>query len=98
VKIEPGVEGSKNTLKRLDHNIVKLLEVDYLPLIFNGDVIFEFLPIKSSTKASLAKLMVGMDKQHDGHTWTKTITFYIKNDMGLKFYTSSCVGHFYCDN
>jgi hypothetical protein len=28
-------KGSKNALKRLDYDIVKLLRVDYLPLIFN---------------------------------------------------------------
>jgi hypothetical protein len=45
-----------------------------------------------------AKSMNGMDKRHDGHAWTKTITSYIKNDMNLTFRTSICVGYFYCKN
>jgi hypothetical protein len=32
-------KGSKNVLKRLDYNIVKHLKVDYLLLVFNGDVV-----------------------------------------------------------
>jgi hypothetical protein len=42
--------------------------------------------------------MVGMDKRHNGHTWTKTIISHIKNGMGLMFRTSSCIGHLRCDN
>jgi hypothetical protein len=42
--------------------------------------------------------MVGMDKQHDGHAWTRTITLCIKNDIGLTFRTSSCVGHLRYNN
>jgi hypothetical protein len=34
--------------------------------------------------------MQGMDKRHDGHAWTKTTTSHIKNDMNLKFRTSTC--------
>ena len=42
--------------------------------------------------------MVGMDKQHDGHVWTKNIISHINNDMGLTCHTSSCIGHLHCDN
>jgi hypothetical protein len=27
--------------------------------------------------------MHGMDKRHDGHAWTKTVTSNIKSDMSL---------------
>jgi hypothetical protein len=50
-------EGSKNALKMLDYNNVKHLKVDYLPLVFNGDVVFEFPSICSSSRSSQAKLM-----------------------------------------
>jgi hypothetical protein len=59
--------GCRNILKRLGYNIVKLLKVDNLLPVFNGDVVFEFPLIEISTKDSLAKLMVGIDKQHDEH-------------------------------
>jgi hypothetical protein len=42
--------------------------------------------------------MVGMDKRHDGHVWTRTSTSYIKNDMGLMFRSASCIGHLRSDN
>jgi hypothetical protein len=76
-------KGSRNALKGLDYDTVRLLRVDFLPLVFNGDVVFELPPIGSSVGNSQAKLIVGMDKRHDGHPWTKTITSHIKNSMGL---------------
>jgi hypothetical protein len=42
--------------------------------------------------------MYGMDKCHDGHTWTKTITSNIKSVMSLTFRTSTCIGHLRCEN
>ena len=39
-----------------------------------------------------------MDKHHDNHAWTKTITSHIKYDINLTFRTSTCVGHLYCKN
>jgi hypothetical protein len=77
---------------------VRLLRVDFLLPIFNGDVVFELSPIGSSVGNLQAKVMVGMDKRHDGQAWTKTITSHIKNGMGLTFRTSSCIGHLRCDN
>lgn len=39
-----------------------------------------------------------MYKSYDGHTWSRTITSNIINDLGLTFHTSSCLGHLPCDN
>jgi hypothetical protein len=61
-------KGSGNTLKGLDYDVVKLLTMDFLPPVFNGDVVFELPPMGSSVGNSQAKLIVGMDKRHDGHT------------------------------
>jgi hypothetical protein len=91
-------KGSRNALKKVDYDSVQHLKVDYLPPVFNGDVVFEFPSIRSSSASSQAKLMVGMDKQHDGHVWIRTSTSHIKNDMGLTFCSFSCVGHLRCDN
>ena len=55
-------KGSRNALKGLDCDTVKLLRVDFLPPIFNGDAVFELPPTGSSVGNLLAKLMVGMDK------------------------------------
>ena len=42
--------------------------------------------------------MEGMDKQYDGHVWTKTQTTNISNDAGLVFRSSNCIGHLQCQN
>jgi hypothetical protein len=42
--------------------------------------------------------MQGMDKCHDSHAWTKTITSHIKNKLNLTFRTSTCIGHLRCEN
>jgi hypothetical protein len=42
--------------------------------------------------------MHGMDKRHDGHAWTKTVTSNIKSDMSLMFRTSTCMGHLCCED
>jgi hypothetical protein len=78
-------KGSRNALKMLDYDNIKHLKMDYLPLVFNSDVVFEFPLIGSSSRSFHAKFMVGMDKQHDGHAWTRTSTSHIKNNMGLTF-------------
>jgi hypothetical protein len=72
--------------------------VDYLRPIFNGDVVFEFSLIESSSRNFYAKLLIGIDKRYDGHAWTRTSTSHIKNDMSLTFCTASCIGHLSCDN
>jgi hypothetical protein len=40
--------GSRKTLKGLDYDVVKLLRVDFLPPVFNGDIVFELPPMGSS--------------------------------------------------
>ena len=35
-------KSSRNALKKVDYDSVQHLKVDYLPPIFNGDVVFEF--------------------------------------------------------
>jgi hypothetical protein len=91
-------KGSRNALKKVDYDNIKHLKVDYLSPIFNGDVVFEFLSIRSSSASPQAGLMVGTDKRHNGHVWTRTSTSHIKNDMGLTFHLASCVGHLHCNN
>ena len=83
---------------KIDYSHIRVEKVEYLPTTFDGDVIFEFPPVGASTSHSQAKLLRGMDKRHDGHAWTRTITSNIKNDMGLTFRSSSCLGHLKCIN
>ena len=90
--------GKKNLLKKLDYSSIRHERVQYLPAIFNGDVMFELPLAGTSASQTQAKSMQGMDKRYDGHVWTKTITTNITNDMGLSFRFSSCVGHLRCEN
>jgi hypothetical protein len=67
----------------------------FLPSTFNGDVFFELPPVDT---LGPFRMMHGMDKRHDGHAWTKTVTSNIKSDMSLTFRTSTCIGHLRCEN
>ena len=49
-------------------------------------------------KSGSFHMMHGMDKCHDGHAWTKTVTSNIKSDVNLTFRTSTCIGHLRCGN
>jgi hypothetical protein len=69
--------------------------VKFRPPTFNGDVFFELPPVDTSGPFHM---MHGMDKRHDGHAWTKTLTSNIKSDMSLTFRTSTCIGHLRCEN
>ena len=42
--------------------------------------------------------MFGIDKQYNGHIWTKTVTTNISNILNLSFQSSSCISHLRCEN
>jgi hypothetical protein len=90
--------GSKNVLKSIDYESVRHEKVEFLPSVFDGDVIFEFPPLGPHAPHSHARLMFGMDKRFDGHAWCRTKTSNITNDLGLTFRFSNCVGHLCCHN
>ena len=89
---------SKNVLKKLDYDSLKIQEVNYLPPRFDGPCMFVLPPTGASSSQAKAKSMEGMDKRYDGHVWTKTQTTNISNDLGLSFRSSTCVGHLQCQN
>jgi hypothetical protein len=91
-------KGTRNVFKILDFDSLDIQRVQFLPPIFNGDVLFELPSVDTSNLQTNAKLMYGMDKHHDGHAWTKTAISHIKSDMSLTFRTSTCVGHLLCEN
>jgi hypothetical protein len=89
--------GSMNELASLDYDKIPYHKVQYLPPLYNEDVIFELPP--SQVSASTSKnAMDGMDKRLDGHTWCCTITSNIHNNQGLTFRKSLCVGQLVCNN
>jgi hypothetical protein len=88
-------KGVRNVFKTLDFDSLDIQRVKFLPPTFNGDVLFELPPVDTSGPFHM---MHGMDKRHDGHAWTKTVTSNIKSDMSLTFCTSTCIGHLRCEN
>jgi hypothetical protein len=54
--------GRKNILKKIDYLLIRHDRVDYLPVVFDGAVIFELPPIDHTTARSHAKSMQGIDK------------------------------------
>ena len=89
---------TKNVLKNMDYASVPHRIVDFLPSIYNGNIIFELLPLAVGATSSKAKSLQGMYKKYDGHCWCLTKTSNISNDMGLTFRRSSCAGHLRCGN
>ena len=92
------LKGSQNALSRLDYDSIPAYAVQTLPPKFNGDVIFELPPVSVSHMCTSAKGMSGMDKRHDEHVWSKTLTTNITNSQGFTFKTSSCLGNLWCTN
>ena len=89
------LKGVRNVLKILDFDSLDIQRVKFLPPTFNGDVLFELHLVDT---LGPFRMMYGMDKCHDGHAWTKTVTSNIKSDMNLMFCTSTCIGHLCCEN
>jgi hypothetical protein len=88
-------KGIRNVFKILDFDTLDIQRVKFLPPTFNGVVLFELPPVDT---LGPFHMMHGMDKHHDGHAWTKTVTSNIKSDMSLTFRTSTCIGHLRCEN
>jgi len=58
---------SQKKLSSIDLTAVKHHCVQFLPLVFNGDVIFELPPYKSSSSSSTTWNLEGMDKRYNIH-------------------------------
>lgn len=93
-----GVHRCRNELSTMDLDTVEHHRVQFLPPVFDGDVIFELPPCPSSSSSSSARNLQGMDKRYDGHPWCKLVTTNIHNSDNLKFRKSYCAGHLSCEN
>jgi hypothetical protein len=91
-------KGARNAFRNLNYDTLDIRRVQSLPPAFDGDILFELPSVDTSALHTQSKSMQGMDKHHDGHAWTKTVTSNIKNDMDLTFRTSTCAGHLRCGN
>jgi hypothetical protein len=59
--------GSKNVLKKIDYDKLKIQEVNHLPPRFDGTQLFVLPAVEVSSSQTRAKSLDGMDKQYDGH-------------------------------
>ena len=89
------IKGVRNVFKTFDFDTLDIQRVKFLSPTFNGDVLFE---LPAVDKSDSFHMMHGMDKRHDDHTWTKTVTSNIKSDISLTFHNSTCIGHLRCEN
>jgi hypothetical protein len=87
---------SSNELRSVDYNKIKVQYVSSLPITFDNDIIFELSPHRLLTGHS--GQMQGMDQKYDDHVWCKVKTSNIKNNLGLGFRNTKCLGHLHCDN
>lgn len=71
------VPHSRNELSTMDVKVIKHHWVQYLPPTYNGNVIFELPPCRTSLSSSAARNLDEMDKRYDGHLWCKLITTFI---------------------
>ena len=84
----------RNVFKTLDFDTLDIQRVKFLlpPLMKMSFSCYQV------DKSGSFHMMHGMDKRHDGHAWTKTVTSNIKSDVNLTFRTSTCIGHLRCGN
>ncbi len=85
---------TSNELQNLAYDKILVPKVQFLPTIFNGDVLFELLSMLPNAHNS--SNMQGMDNKYDGHVWCKVITTNIKNSFGQNFRKTRCLGHLCC--
>ena len=89
---------ARSILKSADLSSLKHEVVDFLPVEFNGDLIFELPPLASIKEGGVCRLD-GMDCRFDGHVWTETATTNISDPSGkLSFKYIKCMGHLRCMN
>ncbi len=81
---------SSNKLKFLNYNKIKVQYVSFLPITFNNDIIFEFSPI--CLPISHSEQMQSMDHKYNDDVWCKVKTSNIKNNFGLGFRSTRCLG------
>jgi hypothetical protein len=81
-------------LKSPDYDAITIEFVNYLPKKCNGDILFEFLPLRHPLGHS--RQLQGMGRKYNGHAWCKLQTSNIKSAFELGFRTMKCLRHLCC--
>ncbi len=85
---------SPKKLQNLDDNKILIQKVQFLLIVFDGDVFFKLPSLPPNAHNS--SQMQSMDKKYDDHVWCTVITNNIKNNFGLNFKKARCLGHLRC--
>ncbi len=85
---------SSNKLQNLDYDKIPIQKIQFSLTVFYGDVLFELLSLLPNFHGF--SKMQGMDRKKDGHAQCKVITTNIKNNFGLNFKKTCCLGHLCC--
>jgi hypothetical protein len=89
-------QNASNKWRTLNYNNINTHNVPYLVMNFDGDILFE-LPLLRQLTRHFNK-MQGMEKRYNGHAWCNMKATNYKNDFGLGFQRSKCLGHLLYQN
>jgi hypothetical protein len=78
-------------LRTLDYDKILLQKVQFLPITFDGDLLFEFMLIFSTVQNP--SQMQGTNRKYDDHAWCKLVTTTIKFLFKFSFKKVRCLGH-----
>ena len=88
----------RSNLKSADLGSFMHLVVEFLPVEFNGNYIFELPPLFVVKEGGACRLD-GMDQKFDRHAWTETATSNIFDpSKKLSFKYVKCMEHLRCVN
>ena len=82
----------------IDFDSIVILDVKYLPPLFDDDVIFILPPTNVDGFSTYGHFMDDMDKMCNGYHWCTIKTTKIQNGFGLSFRCYLCAGHLRCTN
>ncbi len=96
LKVMSQIRHTSNELRSLDYAMMNIEVINFLPMKFDSDVLFELPHVYKLMGVS--KQMQGMDRKYVGHAWCKVKMTKIKNAFGLGFQSIKYLGHLWCQN
>jgi hypothetical protein len=84
---------TSNKLQNSDYDKIPFLKIQFLLIVFDGDVLSELLPLFLNVH-NPSQMAQGMDKRYDGHAYYKVIITNIKNSFRFSLRKVCCLGHY----
>ena len=93
-----GNKFGRSILKNVDLSLFKYKVIKFFPFEFNGDQVFELLPLVVMKEGGL-NCLDGMDYKRDGRVRAEIVISNISNLSGILSYKYvKCIGHLQCIN